>query len=151
MACLSTGAIAAKIAHPEHTALTITDDAGFLMNCQEIETALRIGTPIIILIWSDSEYGLITWHQLRHFGRPAFIEFNNPDFVKFADSFGARGYRVESADELAPVLILPCVLAKVSLTHLLELGALLVSQTGLLHEVLHEAFEHLATQRLACR
>ena len=98
------GAIAAKIAHPERTALTITGDAGFLMNCQEIETALRIGTPIIILIWSDSEYGLITWHQLRHFGRPAFIEFNNPDFVKFAESFGARGYRVESADELAPVL-----------------------------------------------
>ena len=84
------GAIAAKLAHPERTAVTITGDAGFLMNCQEIETALRIGTPIILLIWDDSEYGLIHWHQLRHFGRPSHIDFNNPDFVMFAESFGAQ-------------------------------------------------------------
>ncbi len=98
------GAIAAKLAHPERTAVTVTGDAGFLMNCQEIETALRIGTPIIILIWSDSEYGLIKWHQLRHFGRPSHIDFNNPDFVKYAESFGAKGYRVEAAGELVPIL-----------------------------------------------
>ena len=98
------GAIAAKLAHPERTAVTVTGDAGFLMNCQEIETALRIGTPIIVLIWTDSEYGLIHWHQLRHFGRPSNITFNNPDFVKFAESFGAKGYRVEAADELVPTL-----------------------------------------------
>ena len=98
------GAIAAKLAHPERTALTVTGDAGFLMNCQEIETALRIGTPIIILIWTDNEYGLIHWHQLRHFGRPSHITFNNPDFVKFAESFGAKGYRVEAADQLVPTL-----------------------------------------------
>ena len=98
------GAIAAKLAHPERTALTVTGDAGFLMNCQEIETALRIGTPIIVLIWTDNEYGLIHWHQLRHFGRPSHITFNNPDFVKFAESFGAKGYRVEAADELVPTL-----------------------------------------------
>ena len=98
------GAIAAKLARPERTAVTVTGDAGFLMNCQEIETALRIGTPIIILIWTDNEYGLIHWHQLRHFGRPSHIGFNNPDFVKFAESFGATGYRVEAADELVPTL-----------------------------------------------
>ena len=98
------GAIAAKLAHPERTAVTVTGDAGFLMNCQEIETALRIGTPIIVLIWTDNEYGLIHWHQLRHFGRPSHITFNNPDFVKFAESFGAKGYRVEAADELVPTL-----------------------------------------------
>ena len=98
------GAIAAKLARPECTAVTVTGDAGFLMNCQEIETALRIGTPIIILIWTDNEYGLIHWHQLRHFGRPSHITFNNPDFVKFAESFGAKGYRVEAADELVPTL-----------------------------------------------
>ena len=98
------GAIAAKLAHPQRTAVTITGDAGFLMNCQEIETALRIGTPIIILIWNDGEYGLIRWHQLRHFGRPSHIDFNNPDFVMFAESFGAKGYRVEAADELVPTL-----------------------------------------------
>ena len=98
------GAIAAKLVHPERTAVTITGDAGFLMNCQEIETALRIGTPIIVLIWTDSEYGLIHWHQLRHFGRPSHITFNNPDFVKFAESFGAKGYKVQAADELVPTL-----------------------------------------------
>ena len=98
------GAIAAKLAHPERTAVTVTGDAGFLMNCQEIETALRIGTPIIVLIWTDNEYGLIHWHQLRHFGRPSHITFNNPDFVKFAESFGAKGYRVQAADELVPTL-----------------------------------------------
>ena len=98
------GAIAAKLAHPECTAVTVTGDAGFLMNCQEIETALRIGTPIIVLIWTDNEYGLIHWHQLRHFGRPSHITFNNPDFVMFAESFGAKGYRVQAADELVPTL-----------------------------------------------
>ncbi len=98
------GAIAAKLAHPERTAVTITGDAEFLMNCQEIETALRIGTPIIVLIWNDSEYGLIRWHQMRHCGRPSHVDFKNPDFVMFAESFGAKGYRVEAADELAPTL-----------------------------------------------
>ena len=98
------GAIAAKLARPESIAVTVTGDAGFLMNCQEIETALRIGTPIIVLVWTDGEYGLIHWHQLRHFGRPSHITFNNPDFVKFAESFGAKGYSVRAADELVPTL-----------------------------------------------
>ncbi len=98
------GAIAAKLAHPERTAVAVTGDAGFLMNCQEVETALRIGTPIVVLIWNDGGYGLIKWHQLRHFGRDSHVDFGNPDFVKFAESFGARGYRVTSADELIPTL-----------------------------------------------
>ncbi|MEE9147937.1 MAG: acetolactate synthase large subunit, partial [Candidatus Tectomicrobia bacterium] len=98
------GAIAAKLAFPERQAITVTGDAGFLMNSQEIETALRIGTPVVILIWTDSEYGLIKWHQLRHFGRPSHIDFNNPDLVKYAESFGAKGYRVEDASELLPIL-----------------------------------------------
>jgi acetolactate synthase-1/2/3 large subunit len=76
-----------------------------MMNSQEIETALRIGTPFVILIWNDSEYGLITWHQLRRFGRPSHIAFKNPDFVKYADSFGAKGYRVEHTRELIPTLV----------------------------------------------
>ncbi|HUV22332.1 MAG TPA: thiamine pyrophosphate-dependent enzyme, partial [Gammaproteobacteria bacterium] len=98
------GAIAAKLAYPERTALTVTGDAGFLMNSQEIETALRIGVAIIILVWNDSKYGLIKWHQDRRFGRDTQIEFNNPDFVMYAESFGAKGYRVESADALLPTL-----------------------------------------------
>jgi acetolactate synthase-1/2/3 large subunit len=75
-----------------------------MMNSQEIETALRIGTPLVILIWNDSEYGLITWHQLRRFGRPSHIDFRNPDFVKYAESFGAKGYRVERAADLVAIL-----------------------------------------------
>jgi acetolactate synthase-1/2/3 large subunit len=98
------GAIAAKLVYPDRTALTVTGDAGFLMNSQEIETAMRIGTAIIILIWNDSKYGLIKWHQDRRFGRDTQIQFNNPDFVMYAESFGAKGYRVESADDLLPTI-----------------------------------------------
>ena len=98
------GAIAAKLACPERKVLAVTGDGGFMMNSQEIETALRVGTSLVILIWNDSEYGLITWHQLRDFGRPSHIGFKNPDFVKYAESFGAKGYRVEQAVDLVPIL-----------------------------------------------
>ena len=98
------GALAAKLAYPDRKVVTVTGDAGFLMNSQEIETALRMKTPFVILIWNDSEYGLITWHQLRHFGRPSHIEFKNPDFVKYAESFGAKGYRIEKTADLLPTL-----------------------------------------------
>ncbi len=98
------GAIAAKLAKSNVTALTVTGDAGFMMNSQEIETALRYQIPIIILIWTDSEYGLIKWHQLRQFGRDTNISFSNPDFVKYAESFGAKGYRIENAEDLIPTI-----------------------------------------------
>ena len=98
------GAIAAKLAYPELRVVAATGDAGFMMNSQEIETALRNGTPLVIIIWNDSEYGLITWHQLRRFGRPSHIDFKNPDFVKYAESFGAKGYRVERTADLARIL-----------------------------------------------
>jgi len=98
------GALAAKFVFPERTVVAVTGDAGFMMNSQEIETALRHGLAFVILIWTDSEYGLIKWHQLRNFGRPSNISFNNPDFVKYAESFGAKGYRVESAGDLLPTL-----------------------------------------------
>ncbi|MFN7098356.1 MAG: acetolactate synthase large subunit, partial [Gammaproteobacteria bacterium] len=98
------GAIAAKLLHPERTIVSVTGDAGFLMNSQELETAMRLKTPIIVLIWNDAEYGLIRWKQEAHFGRASNIDFNNPDFVKYAESFGAKGYRVNAADELVPIL-----------------------------------------------
>ncbi|MGI9229424.1 MAG: acetolactate synthase large subunit [Gammaproteobacteria bacterium] len=98
------GAIAAKLHYPERTAVAVTGDAGFMMNSQEIETALRIGTPMIILIWTDSKYGLIEWHQMKKYQRSSHIDFTNPDFVKYAESFGAKGYRVESAKDLLPTL-----------------------------------------------
>ena len=98
------GAISAKLAFPDKKVVAVTGDAGFLMNSQEIETAIRIGTPTVNLIWNDSQYGLIKWHQLKHFGRSTNIDFDNPDFVKYAESFGAKGFRVGSADELVPIL-----------------------------------------------
>lgn len=98
------GAIAAKLAYPDRRVLTITGDAGFMMNSQEIETALRYNVAIVIMIWNDSEYGLIKWHQQRRFGHSNNVSFNNPDFVKYAESFGAKGYRVEQAQDLLPTL-----------------------------------------------
>ncbi len=98
------GAIAAKLARPDKKAVAVCGDAGFMMNNQEIETALRLNLDLVVLIFNDSKYGLIEWHQLRHFSRATGIEFNNPDFVMFAQSFGARGYRVERTEDLLPIL-----------------------------------------------
>lgn len=98
------GAVSAKMTFPEKTVMAINGDAGFMMNSQEIETALRHDIAMIIMIWNDSKYGLIKWHQDRKFGRDAHIDFKNPDFVKYAESFGAKGYRVESAAELLPTI-----------------------------------------------
>lgn len=98
------GAISAKLVHPDRTVVAVTGDAGFLMNCQEIETAMRINTPIIILVWNDSKYGLIEWKQMTHFGRASHIDFHNPDFVQFAQSFGAKGYRIQKTEELIPTI-----------------------------------------------
>jgi len=63
-----------------------------------------LNLDIVILIFNDSKYGLIEWHQMRHFDRATAIDFVNPDFVKFAESFGAKGYRVESSEDLIPTL-----------------------------------------------
>ncbi|MBY0544280.1 MAG: acetolactate synthase large subunit, partial [Gammaproteobacteria bacterium] len=98
------GAIAAKLLYPERTIVSLTGDGGFLMNSQELETALRVGTPMIVLVWTDSKYGLIEWKQEAHFNRTSNIDFNNPDFVQYAESFGAKGYRITSAEELIPTL-----------------------------------------------
>jgi len=98
------GAIAAKLAYPDRKAVAVCGDAGFMMNNQEIDTALRLGLDIVILIFNDSKYGLIEWHQLRHFDRATGISFRNPDFVMLAESFGAKGYRVSSAEDFIPTM-----------------------------------------------
>ncbi|AFZ34254.1 Acetolactate synthase [Stanieria cyanosphaera PCC 7437] len=98
------GAIAAKLVHPDKKVVAVTGDGGFMMNCQELETALRVKTPFVTLIFNDNGYGLIEWKQLNQFGRSSFVDFTNPDFVKFAESMGLKGYRVESAADLIPTL-----------------------------------------------
>ncbi len=98
------GALAAKLAYPQRKVVAVTGDAGFMMNSQEIETAMRMQTPMVILIWNDSGYGLIEWKQMNQFGRPSHVDFDNPDFVRYAESFGAKGYRIQRAEDLLPTL-----------------------------------------------
>ncbi|HUZ28854.1 MAG TPA: acetolactate synthase large subunit [Solirubrobacteraceae bacterium] len=98
------GAIGAKLARPDARILVATGDGGFLMNSQEIETALRERIPMVVLIWVDDEYGLISWKMELELGESVDTAFGNPDFVAYAESFGARGYRIEAADQLLPTL-----------------------------------------------
>lgn len=98
------GALAAKLVHPQKRVVAVTGDGGFMMNCQELETALRVGTPFVTLIFNDNGYGLIEWKQINQFGQSAFVDFTNPNFVKFAESMGLKGYRVKSAEDLIPTL-----------------------------------------------
>ncbi len=74
------------------------------MNAQEMETACRLNVPFVTLIFRDDGYGLIEWKQIKKFGRKTGVDFGNPDFVRFAESFGAKGYRVEKASHLIPTL-----------------------------------------------
>jgi acetolactate synthase-1/2/3 large subunit len=98
------GAIAAKLVHPGRRVLAAMGDGAFLMSASEIETAVRERIAITILVWVDGGYGLIGWKQDIHFGRRAAVSFDNPDFVRFAESFGANGYTISSAGELLPTL-----------------------------------------------
>jgi len=104
MAWTLPGAIGAKIARSEARVLVATGDGAFMMNSQEIETALRERIPIVVLIWVDDEYGLITWKMEVELGHSVDTAFGNPDFVAYAESFGARGYRIDTPDELLPTL-----------------------------------------------
>jgi acetolactate synthase I/II/III large subunit len=98
------GALAAKLVHRDRRVVAVTGDGGFMMNCQELETALRVGTPFVTLIFNDGGYGLIEWKQQNQFGSSCFVKFTNPDFVKLAESMGLKGYRVESCADLIPTL-----------------------------------------------
>ncbi|MGD1950661.1 MAG: acetolactate synthase large subunit [Leptolyngbyaceae cyanobacterium] len=98
------GAIAAKLVYPDRKIVAVTGDGGFLMNCQELETSLRLGTPFVTIIFNDGGYGLIEWKQHNYYGESAFIKFNNPDFVAFAKSFGLKGYRVTATEDFIPIL-----------------------------------------------
>lgn len=98
------GAIAAKLVNPGRKVIAATGDGGFMMNCQELETALRVGAAFVTVIFNDGGYGLIEWKQLNQYGESAFVHFNNPDFVKLAESMGLKGYRIESTEDFVPTL-----------------------------------------------
>jgi acetolactate synthase-1/2/3 large subunit len=99
------GAIAAKLVHPDRRVVALCGDGGFLMNSQELETARRIGANITVVVWRDDGYGLIDWKQRTEFGRPFGVEFTNPDFVAYAESFGLAAFRPSSSAELYPTLM----------------------------------------------
>lgn len=98
------GAIAASLVHPDRRVVALTGDGGFLMNSQELETAVRLGADITVVVWRDDGYGLIDWKQRNEFARPYAVEFGNPDFLAYAASFGIPGFRPERADDLLPTL-----------------------------------------------
>lgn len=97
-------AMAAKMVYPDRKVVSICGDGGFMMNSQEIETAIRLNMDLVVLILNDSAYGMIKWKQdamgFDHWG----LDFNNPDFVKYAESYGAKGHRVESTESFLPLL-----------------------------------------------
>ena len=87
------GAIAAALVHPDRRIVALCGDGGLLMNVQELETAVRLGVRVTVVVWRDDGYGLIDWKQRNEFGRPFGVEFGNPDFVALARSFGMAAFR----------------------------------------------------------
>jgi acetolactate synthase-1/2/3 large subunit len=104
MAFALPGSIGAKLACPNRKVLAVCGDAGFLMNAQELETALREHVHFVVLIWVDESYGLIKWKMDLELGHHSSVDFHNPDFVKYAESFGAKGYRIDQSNKLLPTL-----------------------------------------------
>ena len=96
-------AIATQLAKPNQKIVSMCGDGGFLMNIQELETAVRLQLPIIVIVWCDSDFGMISLKQIDEFGKSAFTKFNNPDFAKLAQSFGALGYNVKSTSEFPQI------------------------------------------------
>jgi acetolactate synthase-1/2/3 large subunit len=98
------GAMGVKLARPDAKVLAVVGDGAFMMNSQEIETAVRERIPLVVLIWEDDGYGLIEWKMDLELGEHYYVKFSNPDIVPYAESFGAKGYRINSAEELLPTL-----------------------------------------------
>ena len=97
-------AMAAKIVHPDRRVMAICGDGGFMMNSQEMETAVRLGLDLVVLVLKDDAYGMIKWKQANmgfdNFG----LDYGNPDFVQYANSYGAIGHRLASAESLIPLI-----------------------------------------------
>ena len=98
------GAIAANLVHPQNRVLAIAGDGGFLMNVQEMETARRLNSNIVVMVWEDGGYGLIQWKQQDYFDRHSNLGFGNPDWLRLAESFGWHGHLVTRSRDLANAL-----------------------------------------------
>jgi acetolactate synthase-1/2/3 large subunit len=93
-------AVAAKLVHPERKVVTVNGDGGFLMNCQELETAMRLKTPFVNIVWENRQFGSIVWKQDNKFGEHFGVDFTNPDFVRLAEAFGMPAWRCEAVEDL---------------------------------------------------
>lgn len=98
------GAISASLVYPDRRILSISGDAGYLMNVQEMETAKRLNSNIVTMIWEDNMYGLIAWKQQNEFGKHTDLSFGNPDWLKLAEAFGWFGHKVENSKDLLATL-----------------------------------------------
>lgn len=94
------GVIAADLVCPDRRTLAICGDAGFLMNVQEMETAHRLDSNIVVMVWEDNAYGLIAWKQDNEFGRHTDLSFTNPDWMQLAEAFGWHGHHVTKSRDL---------------------------------------------------
>jgi acetolactate synthase I/II/III large subunit len=94
----------AAMLYPDRRVLAVCGDGGFMMNSQEMETAVRLGLNLAVLILEDSAYGMIRWKQAVDKFPDWGLTFGNPDFVKYAESYGAIGHRVERTEDLVPIL-----------------------------------------------
>lgn len=128
-------AMAAKIVYPDRKVVAICGDGGFMMNSQEIETAVRLKQDLVVLILNDSAFGMIKWKQdamgFGDFG----LDFNNPDFVKYAESYGAQGHRVDSTEAFLP-LLKKCI--ETSGVHIIDLPVEYSENAKVLTEELRE-------------
>ena len=97
-------AMMSAMLYPERKVMAICGDGGFMMNSQEMETAVRLGLNLTVLILNDSAYGMIRWKQANMGFKDFGLTYDNPDFVKYAESYGAQGHRVTSSGHLAEVL-----------------------------------------------
>lgn len=124
-------AMAAKMVNPDKKVVTVCGDGGFMMNSQEMETAVRLGLDLVVVILNDNAYGMIKWKQtgmgLETFG----LDLGNPDFIKYAESYGAHGYRPQSVEEFEEVFE-KCVNSKG--VHLIDLAV----DYSLNHSILNE-------------
>jgi acetolactate synthase-1/2/3 large subunit len=98
------GAIAAKIVHPDRNVVAVCGDGSFQMTGAELETAIRMNLPIVVLLWRDEGYGLIEWHQQKKFKRSSHIKFGNPDFIQLAKSYGFEAMQIQKGEDLKPTL-----------------------------------------------
>ena len=132
--------IAAKLVHPQRRVVTVNGDGGFLMNVQELETAVRLRTPVVNIVWENEQFGSIVWKQDKKFGEHFGTDFTNPDFVKLAEAFGMPAWRIGAVDEFGerlrhaltldvPSLIVVPIDYSIDVAIVEELGAQTVANT----------------------